>query len=99
MSVVDIVREAERKADELKAAAGADAERMLAEAEETAKKQSEALTAAAKRDAAEQLAEARKTAESDRQHARELSEVQNRELAQTAAANQSRAQELILSLL
>ena len=99
MSVVDMVREAERKAEELKAAAGADAERMLAEAEETALVQGAALTEAAKQEASGQLAEARKTAESDRRLARERSEAKNRELAQTAAANQSRAQELVLSLL
>lgn len=99
MNTIELVKEAERKAEERKGAARDDAERLLTAAEETARCEADSVLAAAREAADETLETARRQVSAHTALAQEERDRQNAVLADLAATNQQRAAALVVSFL
>lgn len=97
MNVIEMVKEAENKAEELKNTARNEAQQQVSAAEEAARRQAGELVEAAKKEAANILEAARQLAEKNAALIREGNHQRNLELAAAAAENKQRAAELVLS--
>ena len=99
MSVIDLVKEAEQKAEDLKNAVKAEADREIAELETAARREAADQIQAAKDNAAGILQAARQTAADNAANIRQQGQLKQKELSETAARNKEKAAACVLAFL